>query len=68
MPGMPAGHDACDKKNGHCKDFPPGRAGSWNGRDGFPDRSIDGRKQAITATREGFNKTGVFCGITESIA
>jgi hypothetical protein len=56
------------KKNGHCKDFPPGRAGSWNGRGSFADSSVDGREQAITAAREGFDKAGVFGGITEGVA
>jgi hypothetical protein len=35
---------------------------------GFTGSSVDGRKQAITTAREGFNKTGVFGGITEGIA
>ena len=68
MPSMPAGHHANDKKNDHRKDFPPGWARLWNGWSSFAGSSVDGREQAISAAREGFDKTGVFGGITEGIA
>jgi hypothetical protein len=64
---MPADDDACEQKNGRSQADPPGRAGMATGS-GFMRSSIDGRKQAITAAREGFDKTGIFSGITEGIA
>ena len=68
MSGMPAGHDACDKKKGNCENFPPGRSFLWNGGGSFAGSPVDRRKQAITAAREGFDKTWVFGGITEGVA
>src|SRR5882724_3483559 len=67
MSGMPASDDACEQKNGRSQADPPRRAGMRKGS-GFTGSSVDGCKQAITAAREGFNKTGVFGGIPEGIA